>query len=86
MSQLLSGRILSNIKARLTYVKSYAKQEIKMNRKEKLDKILKALGSFIWLGNNVHNLFTEDFKEMFKASVEDAREAYQLVLEIQKEN
>ena len=38
---------------------------------------IKALGSFIWLGNNLHNSGTDTFREMYRAALADARTAYE---------
>jgi hypothetical protein len=45
---------------------------------EALDVYVKALGSFIWLGNNLHNAGTDTFREMYEAALSDARRAYEL--------
>lgn len=44
-----------------------------------LDRIIKSLGNFIWLGNNLHNIFTPEFKRMFLDSVAEAREVYNIL-------
>ncbi len=35
-----------------------------------------ALGSFIWLGNNLHNSDSDTFREMYMACLEDAVTAF----------
>lgn len=42
-----------------------------------LDKATRALGSFLWLGNNLHNADTDMFREMYRAALDDARTAYE---------
>jgi hypothetical protein len=39
-----------------------------------------ALGSFIWLGNNLHNSDTATFREMYRACLSDAVTAYNATL------
>jgi len=56
-----------------------------MTQKEKINEIIKALGSFIWLGNNLHNYHTREFLEMLYDAIQDAREAYSLALELEQE-
>lgn len=45
-----------------------------------MKKIMSALAGFIWLGNNIHNFYEPEFKKMFLAGIEDAKEAYQICL------
>jgi hypothetical protein len=40
-------------------------------------KAVAALGSFLWLGNNLHNSGTETFRELYRAALEDAETAYE---------
>lgn len=40
-----------------------------------------ALGSFIWLGNNLHNSDTDTFREMYMACLEDAVAAFNATAE-----
>jgi hypothetical protein len=40
-----------------------------------------ALGSFIWLGNNLHNSDTDTFREMYMACLSDAVTAYNATAE-----
>lgn len=42
-----------------------------------LDKATRALGGFLWLGNNLHNSDTETFRDMYRAALGDARDAYE---------
>lgn len=48
---------------------------------QEMKKIMGALGGFIWLGNNIHNFYTPEFKDMFINAVEDAKKAYQICLD-----
>jgi len=48
---------------------------------DKLKKVLSALASFIWLGNNIHNFYTPEFRKFFEAALIDAKEAYQILLD-----
>jgi len=41
-----------------------------------VNKTIRTLGNFIWLGNNIHNIFTPEFKQMFLNAVKDARIVY----------
>lgn len=43
--------------------------------------IMDALGGFIWLGNNIQNFYSPEFRNMFLAGVEDAKKAYQICLD-----
>ncbi len=48
---------------------------------DNMKKVLGALGGFIWLGNNMHNFYTPEFKTMFENALKDAKEAYQILLD-----
>lgn len=41
-----------------------------------INKIIIALGNFIWLGGNLHNICTPEFRQMFVDAVKDARIVY----------
>ncbi len=43
---------------------------------EALERAQEGLGSFLWLGNNLHNWDTPTFREMFVAALTDARRGY----------
>lgn len=45
-------------------------------KRDALEAAHKALGSFIWLGNNLHNAGTPTFRDMYRACLEDAVAAY----------
>lgn len=38
--------------------------------------ILKCLGTFVWLSNNLHNYNTQEFKIMLTEAFEHAKETY----------
>jgi len=53
---------------------------------ETLTTIRNALGNFLWLGNNLHNFFTQEFKDLFIVAVAEGRIAYDLVTKLMGEN
>ena len=41
-----------------------------------IDKTIRTLGNFIWLGNNVQNICTPELRQMFVNAVNQPREVY----------
>lgn len=44
-----------------------------------VDRIVRTLGNFIWLGNNIHNIFTPEFREIFLDAVKEANIVYEIL-------
>lgn len=44
----------------------------------RLSSMTAALGSFLWLGNNLHNSDSGLFRELYTAAIGDARTAYNI--------
>ena len=51
---------------------------------EIVEGMVKILGNFIWLGNNLHNFYTPQFRTLFENSLKEAREAYNKGLDLWK--
>ena len=48
-----------------------------------VDRIVRTLDNFIWLGNNIHNIFTPEFRQIFLDAVKEAREVYDILRSIE---
>lgn len=44
--------------------------------KEFLEEVLKALGNFMWLKNNMDNFYTRKFEGFLNAAMKDAEKVY----------
>ena len=53
--------------------------------KEFLNEVVKSLGGFVWLRNNLHNFYTPEFKEMLEAAMKDADKTYWQLVKIRDE-
>jgi hypothetical protein len=49
-------------------------------RRALIANLQRAIGSFLWLGNNLHNIKAspDKFREFYEAALEDARPAYRM--------
>jgi hypothetical protein len=47
---------------------------------------IEAIGSYLWLGNNLHNIKAapDQFREMYEAANQDGRAAYDRLVAIEK--
>lgn len=45
--------------------------------REVAEDVAKAIGGFLWLANNLHNVDSPQFVGMFRAAAEDARPIYE---------
>ena len=54
--------------------------------RELIEELQKAIGGFLWLGNNFDNRNTDLYKTLYDAAIEDARQAYEKAEEYGRNN